>query len=119
MFKNMEHFFKENECSHCIANFIQCFFSSEQLKTFIAFPISYTTVIISYDYFYTTLKFINMKGVKRKAEQPTLPAFVFTKKIIHNGKMILSFFFLLFFFVFFVGIPNMQGSHCAWVMLNF
>ena len=25
-----------------------------------------------------------MKGVKRKAEQPTLAAFGFTKKVIHN-----------------------------------
>ena len=37
-----------------------------------------------------------MKGVKRKAEQPTLAAFGVTKKIIHNGEKIIFFF----------GIPN-------------
>ena len=40
-----------------------------------------------------------MKGVKRKAEQPTLVAFGFTKKVIHNGKKILSFLFLSIFFL--------------------
>ena len=35
-----------------------------------------------------------MKGVNRKAEQLTLVAFGFTKKVIHNGDKILSFLFL-------------------------
>ena len=48
---NMEHFF-ERECSHCIANFIHCFFSSQTIKTFIAFLLCYTA-----------LKYTNMKGV--------------------------------------------------------
>ena len=52
---------------------------------------------------YTTLKYTNMKGVKRKAEQPTLAAFGFTNKVIHNGEKILS---LLFLCIFFFGVPN-------------
>ena len=70
MFKNMEHFL------NCIANFIHCVFSSEQLK----------------HSFSVTFKCTNMKGVKRKAEQPTVSAFGFTKKVIHIH--------------FFRGIPN-------------
>ena len=67
-FKNMDHFLKEN-AAIALQILFTVFFLLITTKTFIAFLISYTT-----------LKYTNMKGVKRKAEQPTLAAFVFTKK---------------------------------------
>ena len=63
----MEHFLKENAAFY---NFLHCLFS-RTTKTFIAFLISYKT-----------LKYTNMKGVKRKAERPTLAVFGSTKKFI-------------------------------------
>ena len=40
-----------------------------------------------------------MKGVKRKAEQPTLAVFGYTNKVINNGEKILSFLFLSIIFL--------------------
>ena len=80
----MEHFLKENAAIPLHCKFYSLFFS-RTTKTFISFLISYTT-----------LEYTNMKGVKRKAEQPTLAVFGVTKKIIHNGEMILSYLFIYF-----------------------
>ena len=63
----MDHFLKEN-AAIALQILFTVFFLLITTKTFIAFLISYTT-----------LKYTNMKGVKR-AEQPTLAAFGFTKK---------------------------------------
>ena len=62
MFKNMEHFLNEN-AAIALQILFNVFFL-RTTKTFIAFLICYTT-----------LKYTDMKGVKRKAEQPTLAAF--------------------------------------------
>ena len=84
----MEHFLKEN-AAITLQILFTVFFLLRTTKTFIAFLISYTT-----------LKDTNMKGVKRKAEQPTLAAFGFMKKVIHNRENILSFLFRCIIFLF-------------------
>ena len=73
MLKNMGQFLKE-DVAISLQIIFTGFFVLRTTKPFIAFLICYTT-----------LKYTNMKGVKRKTEQPTLAAFAFTKKVIHSG----------------------------------
>ena len=73
MFKNMEYFLKENTA--IALQILFSFFFFRTTKTFIAFLISYTT-----------LKYTNMKDVKRKAEEPTLVAFGFTLLVKINER---------------------------------
>ena len=78
----MEHFLKEN-AAIAFQILIAVFFLLRTTKTFIAFLTSYTT-----------LKYTNIKSVKRKAEQPTLEAFIMDRRSSHSYFM--QYFFLVY-----------------------